>query len=124
MGQQFKEEIMPLVHEHCVKVASHISGLSDPMGSKINKSVRYLLQETDELKKVRRFNDLCLSGVPGQVESTCKDKVDAEVLDAEQDSPAHHEQDILSQPPPKVADPSCHEFLIMALAATKKGSLP
>ena len=43
MGQHVKEEIMPLVHEHCVKVASHVashtSGLLETMDSKINKSV-------------------------------------------------------------------------------------
>jgi hypothetical protein len=99
VGQNFKELIMPLVHEHCVNVASHISGLLDPMDSKINKGLRFLLQEIDELKACPQRVGFCdHGGFSSPLRS----------LSRESPQTHKHANVVVS------AGPTCTEFLKMA----------
>ena len=50
MYEHMKELVMPLVHDHCTRIATNLSEHLETMDAKFKKGIRFLLQELDALK--------------------------------------------------------------------------
>ena len=93
--EHMKELVMPLVHDHCTRIATNLSEHLETMDAKFKKGIRFLLQELDALK-------LCPPRVDGAPAG------EQPIID--------HTKSGLSR------NPSCAEFLEMA--ALSKLRLP